>query len=325
MKTSRPARSLIKGLFLPLCLLFLFNSCQKEERFGLDPVVQPSVSLLGESQVYFRKLTEERPLQARPELSRHRALKIPLWDKAQKVQLSIGEGLKVPLAYREAIKLLLGPNQEEAPLSDWTYLLLYKDRQQKWQAEVVTRIPDEEYWAKRNQPGRSFSGIILVEDWWGRPIKTFSKTPLGEYLNWGNPVIISKPGERQSDGPSFLNAPAEDCRLVVMTNSMKMYEVVMTCKEPKQRQEDEGSGSGGGPDQRDYEEHRSGYLDHRNGGGGGGNGPGNINPPQPDAKSDIKNIAQQVKNYVRSIYGPSSIEYKKISGISMFRVELQNT
>lgn len=42
-------------------------------------------------------------------------------------------------------------------------------------------------------------------------------------------------------------------------------------------------------------------------------------------QTGIIDIAQQVKNYVRSIYGPSSIEYKKISGISMFRVELQNT
>ncbi len=292
MKTCRPACPLIKGLFLTLCILFLFNSCQKEELFGLDPAVQPQASLLGESQVFLKNLTEERPLQATPKLSRHRTVKIPLWDKAQKVQLSIGEGLKVPLAYREEIKLLIGPNKEEAPLSDWTYLLLYKDRQQKWHAEVVTRIPDEQYWINRNRPGRSFSGIILVEDWWGRPIKTFSKTPGGEYLNWGNPVLISKSGERQSERPSFLNTPAEDCRFVVYTNRLGMYEIVMTCKESKNRQEGEGSGSGGGPDQRDYEEHRSGYLDHRNGGGGGGNGPGNDNPPPPDHINILRNQVQ---------------------------------
>lgn len=290
-----PAKGLLILLFSCLFTLLL-NSCQKEEMFGHDPKLKLQATLLGESRVFFEQniLRQEQRLQARPKALRHRVAKVPVWDQAQKVQLSIGEGLKVPLAYSEEMNLLIGPNKVAIPLAELSYLLLYKDRQQQWKAEVVTRIPDDTYWAHRHELNRSFSGIIIVEDWWGRPIKTFQKTPQQKYMMLSNLVLGARPKEKE---PQNLQTPNMDCIVVVTLDEKRMYNVEYTCHEHPGGDGDNdegdgggfgdggfgdngGGGGGNGPRHGDYEEHPR---------GGGGGGRRNDNPPPPDRRSDIIN------------------------------------
>lgn len=294
-------------LLLSCLITLLLNSCQKEEIFGLDPKLKSQTTLLGESRLFFeqnilRQAQDDRRLQARPKALRHRVGKTPLWDQAEKVQLSIGEAFKVPLAYREKVSLLIGPNKEAIPLAELSYLLLYKDRQQQWKAEVVTQVPHESYWTHRHELNRNFSGIIIVEDWWGRPIKTFKKVSNGHFVALANPVLWLRPGEKKNNQPQLM-APA-DCEVKVETNSEGMYEVELICDGPDGGNSDSesgggwggpggfggggfgghgGGGGGNGPDHGDYGEHPR---------GGGGGDRRNNNPPPPDKENVLRNQVQ---------------------------------
>lgn len=242
---------------LSLILSFqLIQSCQKEEHFGFDTQISPQARLLGESRVFFEQQISGQRLQVMPNNPRHRAGKIPLWDQAEKVQLSIGEGLKVPLRYREPISLLIVPNQEAVSLAELSYLLVYKDQQGRYQYEVVTQVPNADYWVHRHETGRSFSGIVIVEDWWGRPIKTFKKVSAQHYILLGNPVLSTKPRAKKSDEPQNLVEAADDCDVIVTEDERHMYNVEYICHEHPG-----GGGDGGG-----------------NSGEGGGSGPGWDNP-----------------------------------------------
>lgn len=260
-----------KALFiLSLILSFqLIQSCQKEEHFGFDTQISPQASLLGESRVFFEQQISGQRLQVMPNNPRHRAGKIPLWDQAEKVQLSIGEGLKVPLRYREPISLLIGPNQEAVSVAELSYLLVYKDQQSRYHYEVVTQVPNADYWVHRHETGRSFSGIVIVEDWWGRPIKTFKKVSAQHYILLGNPVLSTKPRAKKSDEPQNLVEAADDCDVIVTEDERHMYNVEYICHEHP-------GGGGQGPGLGDYGDQEP---PHPHGGGGGGNHQGQ---PQPD-------------------------------------------
>ncbi len=253
-----------KVLFiLSLILSFqLIQSCQKEEHFGFDTQISPQASLLGESRVFFEQQISGQHLQVMPNNPRHRAGKIPLWDQAEKVQLSIGEGLKVPLRYQEPISLLIGPNQEEVPLAELSYLLVYKDQQSRYQYEVVTQVPNADYWVHRHEAGRSFSGIVIVEDWWGRPIKTFKKVSAQHYILVGNPVLSTKPSAKKSDEPQNMVEAADNCDVIVTMNEQGMYEAELICDPP---------GGGGNPGEGGGSGHGWG-----NPGGGGWGTPGGL-------------------------------------------------
>lgn len=306
-----PSNLLTSGLRL-LCLYLLitvlFHSCQKEERFGLDQQIKPQASLLGESRLFFNRQIQGQRLQAMPNNPRHRVGKTPMWDKVESVQLSVGAGLKVPLSYRESISLVIGQNKEEVPLAELSYLLVYKDQQGCYRYEVVTQVPDADYWAHRNEAGRSFSGITIVEDWWGRPLKSFKKSNNKGIMLLSSPSLIShkKKGEIQ-----HMQAIADDCDVIVGIGPEGMYTVELLCEV------NDGGGSGdsdsggggwgnpggsggegdggrggggyGGPQPPDYEERP------RGGGGGGRRNDDPQSPPDNDF-DQVKEIENHLQN-----------------------------
>ena len=85
--------------------------------------------------------------------------KIPLWSVARVQYFSFGKGVVVPLQITEPLSIRVGVDQ--IPLTQITWLLLYRDPRQQWQAEVVTRIPFT------TNTERPFQGKVRVEDWRG--------------------------------------------------------------------------------------------------------------------------------------------------------------
>jgi hypothetical protein len=83
--------------------------------------------------------------------------------------MPFGEAVVVPLAYKQAINLQteIGP----ILLSELSYLLIYTDAQTQYHAEVVTKLPEKNYWPNYKNPNIPFNGVILVEDWWGNTLK----------------------------------------------------------------------------------------------------------------------------------------------------------
>ncbi len=279
MQTNIPLRPFQKGLLSSLLLLLLFNSCQKEESFDLDSKIQPRASLLGESRLYFNQQIQGQRLQAMPNNPRHRVSKTPVWDQAQAVQLSVGAGFKVPLRYQGSISLVIGQNKQAVPLAQLSYLLVYKDQQGRYRYEVVTQIPDADYWAHRHEAGRSFSGIIIVEDWWGRPIKTFRKVNKGHYTFLANPVLKTKPGGKNQNDPQNMMEAEEDCDVIVTENEQRMYEVEFICDEIDGGGGNSGGGGFGGPGGGGWG--NPGGLGGGGGFGDGGYGGGGQGGPQP--------------------------------------------
>lgn len=96
--------------------------------------------------------------------------KFLLWDEAYIKQLSFGVGIVIPLSYE--MELYVPKGDSRLPLSQLSYVLIYKDEKGKWKAELVTTLPDEtfSYSSDENQP---FSGGVIVEDWGGNYIKGF--------------------------------------------------------------------------------------------------------------------------------------------------------
>lgn len=57
-------------------------------------------------------------------------------------------------------------------LSQMTYAMFYTDAENKWHAELVTSLPDQDY-LMNTECKPEFSGLVLVEDWAGDFIKGF--------------------------------------------------------------------------------------------------------------------------------------------------------
>ncbi len=50
-------------------------------------------------------------------------------------------------------------------------LMLYQDSAHRWQAELLTFLPDSNFLRSNHQ--EHFTGVILVEDWWGNPLRKY--------------------------------------------------------------------------------------------------------------------------------------------------------
>ncbi|MGB4774857.1 MAG: hypothetical protein WBP45_06780, partial [Daejeonella sp.] len=104
---------------------------------------------------------------------------------------SLGDAVMVPLRYE---RTLAAKDQKAtgSPLKTQSYLMIYRDNNRQYHTEVVTRIPDENYWNHRNDQGVVFTGTVLIEDWQGNAIKSY----LYRKESDGVKVYVSKPVQK---------------------------------------------------------------------------------------------------------------------------------
>ena len=147
---------------LVILSIFSLTTCQKE-------IVSPQ-KIIAQAQNYFEsQILTDTTQKVQDNNPRHSIAKEPLWAQASVESMPFGEAVVVPLAYKQAIKLQteIGP----IPLSELSYLLIYKDAQKQYHTEVVTKLPEKNYWPNYKNPNIPFKGVILVEDWWGNTLK----------------------------------------------------------------------------------------------------------------------------------------------------------
>jgi hypothetical protein len=107
------------------------------------------------------------------------------WDMAQRVQLSIGDAVVVPIVYKS--NLYISSEVSGASifnLNDLTSLVIYKDSTASLHFGVVTYIPD----TVAIQSHELSSGIIMYEDWFGNSLakpRRFSANYLEEAAGIG--------------------------------------------------------------------------------------------------------------------------------------------
>jgi hypothetical protein len=161
MKTLRPP----KYIFAPalfLLAIFSLTTCQKE-------LVSPQKNV-AQAQNYFEsQILTDTTQKVQDNNPRHSIAKEPLWAEASVQNMPFGQAVVVPLVYQQAIALQT--QSGNIPLSELSYLLIYKDAQKQYHTEVITKLPEKNYWPNYKNPEIPFKGVILVEDWWGNTLK----------------------------------------------------------------------------------------------------------------------------------------------------------
>lgn len=176
MKPSSMLRQPIT--FAAICLITLvFSSCKEDEA---PYVAQPKGTLIEESRKYFETSVstsndgKEKSISRKGKNLRQFASKNPLWNEAFIKKISVGNAVVIPLSYNDAtIYTKAGSQKQALSLNNISYLMIYKNKQKRLTAEMVTWIPDDEWWDNRNIKERPFTGKVIVEDWKGNFIKGY--------------------------------------------------------------------------------------------------------------------------------------------------------
>ncbi len=285
MKTQLPLNPFLRCTLVILTFLAL-STCQKE-------ITSPQ-KIVKQAQNYFESQvladTSQKVYDNNP---RHTVAKEPLWAQASVETMPFGEAVLVPLAYKQAIALEteIGP----IPLKQLSYLLIYKDAQKQYRTEVVTKLPEKNYWPNYKNPNIPFKGVVLVEDWWGNTIKNIGLSITGPENQLGY-VIPQVKGQTPPSGNMMLEE--QHCYNqyweIMVCDFAGMNCVTVHGSDPVcyTVYTDTGPGGGGGsniPSPIDY-----GYMPHA--GAGGYNTPPPPPPPPPPALLDTSMAPDFYKN-----------------------------
>lgn len=98
--------------------------------------------------------------------------KTPIWGMAYTTKTAIGDMVVVPVAIKSNFYLKTNHGNQSFSAGLFTSLVVYKDSQGSYHAELVTKIPDDSYVADLSA-GKQFSGVARIEDWQGNFIKGY--------------------------------------------------------------------------------------------------------------------------------------------------------
>lgn len=168
-----------KNFLLYLMLIVTFSiSCKK-----IDSGIQSrDQQLINESRQYFESSVLTQAIlpsnfsdtRKNPFGNIHKA---PVWDAARKVLLSNANAVLVPVHFKTPFPVNSNFSAQKAYNSDdITRLLVYKDQQNIFHAELLTFFPDSSYAA--DGTGK-FIGIIVTADWAGNLLNRFKVDAAG--------------------------------------------------------------------------------------------------------------------------------------------------
>jgi len=165
----------LSGLVLALSLISL--NCRKVyiHNGELD-----STELIARAQVFVSDSILRQPniyRSGNPHNDRTQRTREILWASAGVMTFRGRPAVVAPLLFQKDIFLRTtwGGNHNFR-MDNQEKLLVYQDSLLAWHAELVTTLPDTTYLSSGRQ---QFSGMILVDDWWGNPINKFHYTPDG--------------------------------------------------------------------------------------------------------------------------------------------------
>jgi hypothetical protein len=130
--------------------------------------------------------------------SRLNSPKKPIWEKAYTIQLGNIKAVVVPIQYDKVfyLKTNFGGNKLFS-INDLCQLLIYQDENKNYHAERVISFPDSNYILTDQ---KSFTGIILVEDWKGNLLNEY------EYEKGIVKKLVGSKNGRQSNSTTVVNA-----------------------------------------------------------------------------------------------------------------------
>lgn len=169
--------------FKPLLILLIIGGILILQACKKDLVIEskPEISLIEEAKAFFEtqvmtgKTKEQNPTVSQNNIKLRNFLsKKANWDKAFIRKISLGEAVIVPVKYDKTVYIKVGSLKQAVALDYLSYLIIYKNVQGSLITEMVTSIPDDNFWNKRNAEGTSFSGKVIVETWQGKFLKGYA-------------------------------------------------------------------------------------------------------------------------------------------------------
>ena len=154
-------------------LIVTFISCEKD--IGLSPKPITVEQAKNFFEIAILNSPNKKDITSKAASGQRRSLlKQALWNYAFIKKISLGDAVVVPLHYdKSAPYIEAGKNKHALSLDNISYLMMYKNREGQIQTELVTWMPDDEYWDDKNRAKKSFNGIVVVEDWNGEFIKGY--------------------------------------------------------------------------------------------------------------------------------------------------------
>jgi hypothetical protein len=146
--------------FVPFLLSISLLSCQKRLTSPLA-----SSEFINDAKVFFNDSVINKGFAVN---NRAQQSRIVQWTMAQSVPFLNGQAALVPVTYNSAFMIKANFTGDHFYHLDYlTELLIYKDSNAAFHANVVTSFPDSNFF---KNPLSSFSGIKFIEDWQGNTI-----------------------------------------------------------------------------------------------------------------------------------------------------------
>jgi hypothetical protein len=159
-------------------LTFSWSSCRKDQNSSKrEP---DALSLIAKARAFVSNEVINQPAVLQPGNPRNdrtqRSREI-VWSNASIMDFHGQLAVVAPLHFSKEIfvRTPFGGNNNYR-LDNQARLLVYQDSAKAWHAEVVTTLPDTSF---LNSNQQRFSGLVLVDDWWGNPINKYNFTPDG--------------------------------------------------------------------------------------------------------------------------------------------------
>lgn len=164
------------NVWLILLLIVVSQSCRKDE--PLTELETPE-TLIERSKRFFEdeikfSIDKSETTISRTETNLRQLIsKVPLWQESYVKQLTIGNVVIIPLSYGATIYTKAGRQKQALSINNLSYLLMYPATDGGMNAELVTWIPDDDWWDVGRKELRPFVGRVIVEDWAGNFLKGF--------------------------------------------------------------------------------------------------------------------------------------------------------
>ncbi|KIO76789.1 hypothetical protein TH53_12755 [Pedobacter lusitanus] len=153
------------------CLILFFGACKKD---GTNSKKNPGTNEINiqDAKDYFYnsvlKNTDGKITSSDSKPTNSDEIPNALWDYASKK----GDALRVPLKFDSKLKYKIEGTTRTYSFDQLTYLLFYKNKEDKFEVEKVITMPDKEY-VNNTSKEKKFSGLVVIEDWYGNLKKIF--------------------------------------------------------------------------------------------------------------------------------------------------------
>ncbi|KIO76914.1 hypothetical protein TH53_12540 [Pedobacter lusitanus] len=153
------------------CLILFFAACKKDILNSKKYIGTNEINIQEAKDYFYNsvlKNADGKITSSDSKTTNSDEIPSSLWEYARKK----GLGVRVPLKFDSKLKYKIEGTTRSYSFDELIYLFLYKNKEDKFEVEKVTTMPDKDY-VNNTSKERKFSGLVIVEDWYGNIKKVF--------------------------------------------------------------------------------------------------------------------------------------------------------